>query len=182
VSGPGRALAVACLVALAGAAVAQESDLERGAAVLAPFKKELQAALRDGLARGPEAAVAACRSEAPRIAAAHSRDGVRVGRTSHRLRNPANAGPDWVRPLLAAYLADAGERAPRVVPLGEGRTGYVEPIVTQPLCLACHGSSLAPDVAERIAELYPDDRAVGFAAGELRGVFWAELPAQPPPG
>jgi hypothetical protein len=56
------------------------------------------------------------------------------------------------------------------------RSGYVEPIGVQPLCLTCHGESLAPDLASRIEELYPADRAVGYRVGDLRGVFWAEFP------
>ena len=60
--------------------------------------------------------------------------------------------------------------------LDEGRAGYVEPILLQPLCVACHGEAIEPGLATRIAELYPQDRAVGFRVGELRGVFWVEFP------
>ena len=80
---------------------------------------------------------------------------------------------------MAAYAARPGEREPRSVRLAEDRWGYVEPILLQPPCLACHGEALAPDLAARIAELYPADRATGFRVGELRGVFWIELPAGP---
>ena len=80
-------------------------------------------------------------------------------------------------PVIETWLAEGADRAPVVVPLPDNRTGYVEPIVTQPLCLACHGSSLAPEIAERLAADYPDDRATGFEVGDLRGVFWAEFPA-----
>jgi hypothetical protein len=100
-----------------------------------------------------------------------------VGRASHRLRNPANVPPEWVAPILDAYVASSADRAPRAVPLADGRWGYVEPILLQPPCLACHGETLAPDVASRIAALYPDDRATGFRVGDLRGVFWIEYPA-----
>jgi hypothetical protein len=31
-------------------------------------------------------------------------------------------------------------------------------------------------VASSIAELYPDDEATGFSAGDFRGVFWVEFP------
>ena len=48
----------------------------------------------------------------------------------------------------------------------------------QPLCLTCHGSELAPGVAEQISELYPEDHAIGFEAGDLRGVFWLEFPGE----
>lgn len=150
----------------------------RGRALLAPFKASLQQALKAGLADGPVAAVDACRLRAPALAEAVTPDGVRVGRGSHRLRNPDNAAPDWVEPILARYLAEPSDREPATVPLGEGRAGYVEPIVLGPLCETCHGDAIAPELAARIASRYPEDRAVGFRTGDLRGVFWVEMPAE----
>jgi hypothetical protein len=47
----------------------------------------------------------------------------------------------------------------------------MKPIVTAPLCLTCHGETLAPGVAAAVESRYPQDRAVGFAAGDLRGAF-----------
>lgn len=167
-----------CALALSGhLACAQESEPARESRELvAQFKQNLQQALRAGMAKGPVEAIAACQIEAPEIAAGLSRDGVRVGRTSHRLRNPTNASPDWVKPILDAYLADASNRAPRTVVLPDGQSGYVEPIIAQPLCLTCHGKTLAPAVASRIKELYPEDEAVGFEVGDLRGAFWVVSP------
>jgi len=82
-----------------------------------------------------------------------------------------------MEPLLAMYVANPEDDEPRVAPLSGGRMGYVAPIYVQPMCLACHGSDLAGPVAARIRELYPEDRATGFAMGDFRGMFWAELPA-----
>ena len=140
-----------------------------------PFKKDLQQALKSGLAEGPTAAIQVCRVKAPGIADALSVDGIRMGRSSHKLRNPENTAPDWVSPIMQTYLDDASSREPRAVKLNGNRWGYVEPIVVQPLCLTCHGLELAPEVAAQISELYPADSATGFAAGDLRGVFWLEF-------
>ena len=174
----GLRLSLFVLVFAARATCGQEPEVAQGAELLAPFKQDLQRALLEGLAQGPEEAIAACRVRAPEIAGALTRDGVRVGRASHRLRNPSNAAPDWVAPILDAYASDPSDRAPRTVSLGGNRSGYVEPIVIQPLCLTCHGDNLAPEVASRINELYPTDSAVGYQAGDLRGVFWTEYPAR----
>lgn len=144
---------------------------------LAPFKRALKQALMEGMEQGPVAAVSVCNVKAPAIAVESSRAGTKVGRASHKLRNPANEAPDWVKPILDAYVANPGDHAPRKVALAGGRAGYVEPILIQPLCLTCHGSALAPDVAARIAELYPQDQAVGFELDDLRGVWWIEAPA-----
>ena len=167
------AIAIALLLATAVRADAPAPD---GAALLAPFKRDLKAALVEGMQSGPANAIDVCRLEAPALAAEHSKDAVKIGRSSHRLRNPANSGPAWVREAVASYLEDPANRAPRTVSLGPEREGYVEPILTQPLCLACHGGSLDPAVSDALAAHYPDDRATGFEAGDLRGVFWVEYP------
>ncbi len=144
----------------------------RGAALLQPFKRDLKQALTSGLQQGPVAAVSVCKLEAPAIAAALSTDGVAMGRTSHRLRNPANAGPAWAESVLQGYLADDTDARPQVRSLDDGRTGYVEPIRMQAMCVTCHGATLAPELAARIEAEYPDDQATGFETGDLRGVFW----------
>jgi hypothetical protein len=149
--------------------------ISRGGATLQPFKKRLMAALQAGLAEGPDRAIDACRIEAPAIAAASGGPGVTVGRSSHRLRNPANAPRPWLQPLLDGFVASPATAAPRALALPGGGVGYVEPILLQPMCVTCHGASLAPAVQARIAALYPGDQATGFAPGDLRGVFWVEF-------
>ena len=150
----------------------------RAKAALKPLKEGLMGALKAALAAGPPAdAITVCRDQAPAIAAAASRGGVTVGRTSAKLRNPNNAPRPWLAPLLAEYNGKrAGEAPPsRVVPLPDGGFGYVEPIFTAPLCAACHGATLDPAVETRLTALYPSDQARGYAEGDLRGLFWAEV-------
>lgn len=147
----------------------------RGRDTVAPFRQRLMAALQAGLAEGPDSAIDACRVGAPAIAAASGGPGVTVGRSSHRLRNPANAPRPWVQPLLDGFVASPATAAPRALALPGGGVGYVEPIVLQPMCVTCHGATLAPAVQARIAALYPGDQATGFAPGDLRGVFWVEF-------
>jgi hypothetical protein len=154
----------------------EESLRARGATAIAQLKQGLVAELTAALASGgAEHAISVCRTRAAEIARAASAGGVRVGRTSHKLRNPANAAPDWVVPLLARYVA--GERAsePTLVALDGGRAGYVEPLFMAPLCLTCHGDALEPALQAKLRSLYPEDRAVGFRVGELRGLAWAEI-------
>ena len=158
-------------------ATAVADDAARGAEILAPFKLQLKQALLVGLGQGPSEAIGACRLKAPQIAATLSVDGIVVGRSSHRLRNPANTAPDWVSPLMQAYVNDGADRAPRTVALAGDRIGYVEPILMQAVCLTCHGDVQDPSLAERIADEYPDDQATGFELDEFRGVFWATFPA-----
>lgn len=149
---------------------------EAGATALLPFKTSLKGALVAGLEEGPVSAISVCRMEAPKLAEKASTAGVRVGRTSRKLRNPANAPKAWMEPFLERYGNDPESREPGVAIVDEQTVGYVEPIFVQPMCLTCHGETLAPELASKLDELYPSDEARGYVAGDLRGVFWAELP------
>jgi hypothetical protein len=156
---------------------APEKSVARARAVLEPFKVKLKETLGAALARGPEAAIDVCAVDAPRLAAEASRDGVRVGRAAARLRSPANAAPSWAEAPMTELARTPREGEHRVVSLEGGRVGYVETITTKPMCLGCHGSEIRPEVATRIASRYPNDHARGFADGDFRGIFWAELPS-----
>jgi hypothetical protein len=147
-----------------------------GAEAVLPFKKSLKGALLAGMEEGPITAVSACRVEAPKLAGAASVAGVRVGRASRKLRNPANAVKPWMSSIIDVYETDPERREPAVVAVDAATVGYVEPIFMQPLCLTCHGETLAPELEAKLGELYPDDQATGYEAGDFRGVFWAELP------
>ena len=169
----------ALLLALSGCSRSKLDEAKwkkAGADAVLPFKKTLKQTLVAGLERGPVSAVTACRMAAPQLAEEASTDGVRVGRSSLRLRNPDNAPKPWVRPLLEAYAHSPDQREPVVVAIDDETVGYVEPIFVKPLCVACHGEVVAPELEAKLAELYPKDRATGYAPGDLRGVFWAELP------
>lgn len=148
----------------------------RAEAATGTLKKELMAALQAAMKQGPAEAVAACNTKAPAIAEAASSAGLRVGRVATRLRNPANAAKGWQAEQLAAYAQiPAGEAKPRVVDLGDGHFGYVEPLYVNGLCLTCHGpeAQIPDEVEAKLAALYPEDAATGYAAGEFRGLVWA---------
>lgn len=148
---------------------------EQGAEVLLPLKQNLKRALLKGMEEGPVEAVTACEAVAPVVTKGAGSQVATVGRTSHKLRNPKNAPKLWMQPLLQGYLSSPDQMEPRVVVLDEDTVGYVEPIYLQPMCVACHGTSIASDVAQRIDALYPTDQATGFEPGHFRGIFWAEL-------
>ena len=149
-----------------GMAETQEVETDRGAELLLPLKKNLKQALMAGMQEGPVHAIGACKDQAPEITNAPAVEGIQIGRTSHRLRNPDNTAPEWADIALKTYLSDETDRAPRVVSLANNREGYIEEITIKPLCLACHGSNLAPDVAEQIQAMYPEDEATGFELDE----------------
>ncbi|PJA77081.1 hypothetical protein CO151_00600 [bacterium CG_4_9_14_3_um_filter_65_15] len=148
------------------------------AALGSNLKTALKQAMQDG---GPVAALEVCNVQAPAIAAAiDEREGITVGRTSLKWRNPDNAPDAWERGVLEKFAADKSGGASTldletwaVVPGPDGGRDfrYMKAIPTLSLCLKCHGADVAPDVAEKIRTLYPADHATGYGLGDLRGAF-----------
>lgn len=169
---------LAQLVVSCSAAFGQAPAISRGQEILLPFKQQLMQSLQEGLQESPVAALDICRIKAPEIASLVSSNGIRVGRSSHKLRNQANLAPAWVNPVIQDYLDTPDDRSPRIVTLDDGSNGYIEAIILQPLCTVCHGENISQPVLDVLAEYYPGDQATGFAVGELRGVFWAVFPAE----
>lgn len=159
-------------------AAAQEQALAAFQELGRELKRELEEALAQG---GPGAAVAVCQQTAPEIAARISKErGFALGRSSHKLRNPANAPASEVDGYLRAHRDKPAAQAPVQVIEGTDQWTVVAPIPTQPLCLTCHGASdsLSPELKEALGRSYPKDTATGFQQGDLRGVFWARIPKQ----
>lgn len=179
---PEQSPASADMVALAAATQA-------AGAVGGATKSRLQEAMAAG---GPDAAMTACADEAQGLTAlAGSSHRASVGRSSLRLRNPQNAGPDWVQ----AWLTEQGQRPAEgvgglslVVDTDEGRVARIlRPIAVGGLCLNCHGApeTFTEGVKATLATRYPSDAATGYQAGDLRGAVWAEVPVKsvkPPAG
>ena len=141
--------------------------------------RQLHARLDTG---GPAGAFEACHIEATDLTRRLGRyEGIAAGFTSDRLRNPTNKPKGWAAGLVAEH---AGRRARDVdgfaVDLGN-RIGVLRPMFEQAICTSCHGpvDRVTPAVQRLITERYPNDRAIGFAEGEIRGWFWVEMPKPP---
>lgn len=167
-----------CLLTIGATPLSDDEWAAKGAETLKPFKTNLQAALKSGLAKGPEHAISVCSLDAPELARKAGSPGVRVGRATNRARNRQNVPAEWLAPVVAAYAADPSTAKPRVMHLEAGTVGYVEPIFVQSPCLMCHGELLPEKVRRSLAERYPDDKATGYKEGDFRGVFWVEFAAE----
>lgn len=164
-----------------------ESRTRASKAVIKEFsgdlKGELVAALEAG---GPVSAISMCTAKAPDIAETHSMaTGWRVGRTSLKVRNPANAPDEWeARVLMDFEVRKANGEDPAMIDFaqiveaaGKKEFRYMKAIPTaEKPCLACHGANLDPEVAAEIDALYPTDEARGYSAGDLRGAFTIRQP------
>lgn len=156
------------------------ASVARADAAIAALQKRLASRLLEELEKGgPVKALAVCRDEAQAMTAAVMKEqSIAVGRTSHRIRNPRNAAPAWAEAHVAAGAGKRADEAGGIaVDLGD-RVGVLRPIPTGAMCVTCHGAAEAfpPDLARALRDGYPQDRATGFAEGDLRGFFWAEAP------
>jgi hypothetical protein len=167
---------------IADAPDALRDAVARGDVVVDAMQKALLGELTKEMQRGGAAgAMKACHLAAAGVA--HEvglKEGVPAGRTSHKLRNPTNAPNWWAAPIVASH---AGKPAAGIdgyaVDLGD-RVGLLRPIPFRAACGACHGASerLEPAIAKELKERYPQDQALGFKEGDLRGWFWVEVPKQ----
>jgi cytochrome c551/c552 len=168
-----------------------DSDLvlsTRGIAgqLLNQLGQKLKAAMS---ADGPIAAVSVCKEAAPAIAKSLSAEhGVLITRVGTRVRNSNMGVPNaWQKEALAKFEARMaqGEKPAdleywQVVDTGNGKRElhYAKAIAAQPQCLACHGQpqDIAAPLAEKIKLEYPNDEAVGYIVGKLRGAVVVTKP------
>jgi hypothetical protein len=108
-------------------------------------------------------------------------------RVSVRYRNPQNIPDDYEQRVLERMEADRRQShlAKEYVEVVKERDvnviRYVRPLTVVPVCLNCHGPSetMTPEVKRMIAERYPDDRAIGFQDGDLRGAISIKIVLKP---
>jgi hypothetical protein len=165
------------------------AELERARQVATALGADLAGLVFSTLEEeGAVAAIRVCSEIAQERTAAHATDGAYVRRVSDRLRNPRNEPDAAERLELDRFRSlEAEGRLPaevvRIVRTGDERTLHLlRPVRIQPACLACHGATeeIEPDVRRIIAERYPDDRAVGYGAGDLRGAISVRIPIHHP--
>ena len=118
--------------------------------------------------------------------AASEQSGWNVRRVSLRNRNPKAVPDAWERATLEDFDRRAAakespatlERAEVTIENGQAVQRYMRALPTMPLCTQCHGAAdkLSPAVTARLRALYPDDRATGYVAGDIRGAMTLRRP------
>ena len=176
---PALALLLGTSVALADTSSLEAEAWELSSRFMARLKPELQSAMADG---GPAHAIEICASQAPQIADALSAEsGWLVRRVSLKQRNASRAVPDdWERRVLEDFdqRQAAGEEAASLVHAETvgGNFRYLRAQAVAPVCLVCHGEQRSPDIAATLKTFYPDDIAVGYSLGQVRGAISLSKP------
>lgn len=144
--------------------------------------------LQEEVAKGSfHGAIAACSDKAPKMAAAASQNtGWAIRRVSLKNRNPKAVPDAWERAALedfdrrqAAGESGAAMEKVEIVTEGGQRTlRYMKALPTQKLCLSCHGGpeQMSPEAKAKLGEIYPNDKATGYAEGQIRGALTVKRP------
>ena len=139
---------------------------------------QMKAALKSG---GPVAAVAVCQSAAQPLTTSvtASTPNTTVRRTSLKVRNPANTPDDTDREVLQqlAALPPADQLPAEIIRWTPDTARFYKPLVTQEVCTKCHGDpdSFSPPLRSLLNTAYPDDQAIGYTIGDLRGVIRVDI-------
>ncbi len=138
------------------------------------LKPKLKAAIQSG---GLEHAIEICSAEAPRIASELSEQtGWNVKRVSLKPRNRNSASANtFEQAILEQFNKRQTEgESPATIAHAEVVDNQFRFMKAQPveaICLNCHGQAVLPEVQKTIKRFYPDDVALGYSLGQIRGAF-----------
>lgn len=168
------------------ATLASDADyLRYGKEIAMRAKAALGSNLKGALNTGDTvSAIRFCEANAvPITRGISSEHGASVSRVSDRPRNPGNrANPREMQYIENAKAAQAkGDPLKPLVQQIDGHMVAYYPIVTNGMCLQCHGrlgSEISPETAAALHAKYPLDEATGYGANDIRGLFVVEMEQQ----
>jgi nitrate reductase cytochrome c-type subunit len=103
-----------------------------------------------------------------------------IKRVSDKNRNPLNSANNEELAYIekSKTLLYKGEKInPQIVETNSEMVGYY-PIMMENMCLQCHGiteSEVLPNTLQKINSIYPNDKAIGYKSGELRGIWVVKI-------
>jgi len=158
--------------------------IKRGTIITGLTTSALGAALKKSINEGGvENALVFCNHEALKITDSLAKEnGVIIKRVAKKNRNPENETNAIESEIYKRYIIEWLEKTPIKPKLVLGENGnpiYYKPIFLQDKCLVCHGTpgeTIHENVAAKIAELYPNDKAVNFKKGHPRGMWSVTFP------
>ena len=163
-----------------------EHAIEWGNEISIEAQNALMGALKKAIEeKGPAGAVSFCNVEAlPITQEVANRFNVSIRRVSAKNRNPGNSPREKEKELLDAYTYNTDnsiDNHPNIQKIENGEVLLFTKAITIPngLCLNCHGErgkEINQQTLEKINGLYPDDKAINFKVGELRGMWSIAMP------
>ena len=131
----------------------------------------------------PEEALEFCHDNALKITDSLAKAaGVEIKRTSYRLRNPKNKPTPQEEKVMEIYRKRILKNLKPEPYFHYDNHGYPHvyiPIMVQQKCLICHGDpnkDIPDNINNKLAKLYPNDKAIFFKVGDLRGIWSIKFP------
>lgn len=168
----------------AASAITQEEmlelALERGNLIATETQKTLGSNLKEAVNEGGvQNALNFCNLNAyPLVDSLEQKFNAAIKRASHKTRNPGDTPARFESEMIAKYesIIAAGNSGDAMVTLvNDNEIIYTKPIVVEnALCLNCHGTPGADiqiENYELIKKLYPQDKAINYKIGDLRGIW-----------
>lgn len=163
------------------------SPMALGAEMAAKTKSILGKNLMKALKKeGPTYAIDFCNTKAIYYTDSMSEAyGAQIKRVSDRPRNPDNQAnkeeTEVINSLKSQLLA--GNNPESILKEEGNGFRFYSAITTNAMCLQCHGKAgvdLSPETTTKIAERYPEDKAIGYGLNEVRGIW--SIYFEPPKG
>jgi hypothetical protein len=160
---------------------ATDSQLKEMRSTATEFMKELKGILIKEIQQGGIlSAVAVCSDTAQLLTNDYGlQRGVFVRRVSFKNRNEGNSPDEYEKHILNKFqvmknggkLTENPENIEIIIEDESKFLRYMKPIFIQAECLNCHGSEtdIQKETRELIAEKYPNDKAIDYKLGDLRG-------------
>ncbi|GLB51519.1 hypothetical protein NBRC110019_05580 [Neptunitalea chrysea] len=125
---------------------------------------------------GVEAALTFCNVKAmPLTDSMATKYNATIKRVSDKNRNTENKANTKEVAYITQFkeVLKSGAEAQPIIDEEGDVVHFYYPIVTNSMCLKCHGTprDIAPKIQRKLAELYPDDKAVGYSENEVRGIW-----------
>lgn len=161
----------------------KQQYLAKGNEISQTTFKELSSKLTEQMELGgPAQAIPFCNVEAlPITNQLSEKFDVTIRRTSDKLRNLNNKPTERELEIIANYknsISTTVELSPVVEIDNKNKKHFYAPIFTNAKCLVCHGKLVEKVNVKTdsiIKFLYPDDLAIGYVEGELRGIWSIEF-------
>ncbi len=127
--------------------------------------------------KGTVAALLFCNEQAyPLTDSLSNNYNAEIKRVSDKPRNPNNKASTSELEHIN-YFKNAiasGEKYDPIVVEGKEKINFYYPIVTNSMCLQCHGkieANIQPEVVNILKSKYPNDKATGYTTNEVRGIW-----------
>lgn len=161
----------------------KEKELEKYRTIGSEIAQETQKSLATNLMKnmksgGVEAAIPFCNSMAnPLTSEMEIKYGAKIKRVSSKTRNANNAPSQHEIEIIDQYN-DSMNSNKSLDPIVEVNVNdevqFYSPIIVEKKCLKCHGAlenDLTKETDSLIKSFYPDDKAIGYREGQLRGIW-----------